>query len=126
MSTRHAVTGLGGIFWRAKNAPALRDWYREHLGIPIEAWGGTSFVWRGPHNPEGTGQTVWSLFDAEEGKPPFTLNYRVADLHAMLAQLRADGCTVEDKIEDSEYGKFGWVIDPEGHRVELWQPPAGQ
>lgn len=119
------VTGIGGIFWKSKNAKALHEWYRRHLGIDVMDWGGTSFAWRGPGNPEGVGQTVWSLSE-DEGGQPFTINYRVADLAALLATLRAEGCQVDDKTEDSEYGKFGWVTDPEGHRIELWQPPAGQ
>jgi len=125
------VTGIGGIFFKARNPDALRDWYRRHLGIPIEEWGGAAFPWQSPDNPSGTGTTVWSIFEPDTsyfgpGPSPFMINFRVVDLHALLAQLRAEGCNVEDKIEDSEYGKFGWVTDPEGNRVELWQPPEGQ
>jgi predicted enzyme related to lactoylglutathione lyase len=124
------VTGIGGIFFKAKDAASLRDWYRRHLGIAIEDWGGTAFSWSGPDNPAGTGSTVWSVFENSNtyfapSTAPFMINYRVDDLHALLAVLRAEGCTVDAKVEESEFGKFGWVMDPEGNRVELWQPPPG-
>ena len=83
---------------------------------------------RGRSEPDG-GATVWSVFEASSSyfalsTAPFMVNYRVDDLHAMLAQLRAAGCAVDDKVDESEYGKFGWVMDPDGNRLELWQPPA--
>ena len=125
------VTGIGGIFFKAKDPALLQDWYRRHLGIPVEAWGGTSFRWSGPQNPSGVGTTVWSIFKDEStyfapSHAPFMINYRVEDLDALLSALRAEGCTVDEKVEQSEYGKFGWVMDPEGNRIELWQPPPGQ
>lgn len=131
VSSPSRVTGIGGIFIKSSQPDRLRDWYRRHLGIPVEAWGGTAFRWRGEHNPEGQGSTVWSIFDAagtyfDPSPAPFMVNYRVADLHALLAQLRAEGCQVDDKADESEYGKFGWVMDPDGNRIELWQPPEGQ
>ena len=125
------VTGIGGIFIKAKNATQLRDWYRKHLGIHIDEWGGTAFMWRDDDNPAGNGMTVWSISESDSttfapSTAPFMVNYRVDDLHAVLALLRAEGCDVDTKVDESEYGKFGWVMDPEGNRVELWQPPAGQ
>lgn len=125
------VTGIGGIFIKAKDAAGLREWYRRHLGISIEEWGGTAFRWAGPDNPQGIGTTVWSVFEASTqyfapSEAPFMVNYRVEDLHAVLAALRAEGCNVDDKVDESESGKFGWVMDPEGNRIELWQPPSGQ
>ncbi len=125
------VTGIGGIFFKAKDAAMLRDWYRKHLGIDISEWGGTSFSWRDEQNPTGTGSTVFSIFENTNtyfapSTAAFMVNYRVDDLHAVLALLRAEGCDVDAKVDESEYGKFGWVMDPEGNRVELWQPPAGQ
>jgi predicted enzyme related to lactoylglutathione lyase len=124
------VTGIGGIFFKARDPAALGAWYQTHLGIPLEAWGGAAFRWAGEHNPSGTGTTIWNPFAADTSyfapsSAPFMVNYRVDDLHALLAALRAEGCTVDDKVEESEYGKFGWVMDPEGNRLELWQPPAG-
>jgi predicted enzyme related to lactoylglutathione lyase len=125
------VTGIGGIFFKAKDPKALGAWYKDHLGIDVQAWGGASFDWKSPDNPTGVGTTAWSLFptDTEHFAPsgaPFMVNYRVADLHGLLAALRSEGVQVEDEVNESEYGKFGWVIDPEGNKVELWQPPDGQ
>lgn len=125
------VTGIGGIFFKAKDPKALSAWYKEHLGIDVQAWGGAAFRWSGPDNPGGTGTTVWNPFAADTtyfapSSASFMINYRVEDLHALLAALRAEGVHVEDKIEESEYGKFAWVIDPEGNKLELWQAPAGQ
>jgi predicted enzyme related to lactoylglutathione lyase len=130
MSTTR-VTGIGGIFFKARDPKALGEWYRRHLGVPVQEWGGAAFSWAGPDNPGGVGTTVWSPFAADTtyfapGTASFMVNYRVADLHALLATLRAEGCQVEDKVEESEFGKFGWVIDPEGNKIELWQPPEGQ
>ncbi len=125
------VTGIGGIFFKAKDPAALGAWYKEHLGIDVQPWGGAAFDWTDDAgNPTG-GTTAWSLTktDSKQFAPStasFMVNYRVADLPALLEALRSEGCQVLDKVDDSEYGKFGWVIDPEGNKVELWQPPAGQ
>ncbi len=125
------VTGIGGIFFHAKDPPALRAWYQKHLGIDVQAWGGTAFRWADAEGKPTAGTTVWSIGDATgeyfaPSKASFMINYRVADLQGVLAALRAEGCNVMDKTDDSEYGKFGWVLDPEGNKVELWQPPPGQ
>ena len=123
------VTGIGGIFFKAADPTALAAWYRTHLGLPVEDWGGAALRWGTAENPAGT--TIWTPFAAdtkhfEPSTASFMLNFRVHDLEGLLATLRAEGCEVLDRVEDSEYGKFGWVIDPEGNKVELWQPPAGQ
>ena len=125
------VTGIGGIFFKARDAAALRTWYKEHLGIDVQSWGGASFDWVGPEGGPAGGTTAWLIApeNTEQfapGNASFMVNYRVEDLRALIAVLRAEGCTVLDKIDDSEFGLFGWVIDPEGNKVELWQPPAGQ
>lgn len=124
------VTGIGGVFFKAKDPKSLGEWYRVHLGLNVEEWGGVAFKWT-DDNPTGTGSTIWSPFKEDTSyfapsKSPFMVNFRVEDLHALLAALRAEGCAVDEKVEESEYGKFGWVVDPEGNKVELWQPPAGQ
>jgi predicted enzyme related to lactoylglutathione lyase len=124
------VTGIGGIFIKAKDPDALRNWYRKHLGIDVEDWGGVSFRWHEPGRPNPDGSTVWSVMPESSdyfapSKAPFMVNYRVDDLHALLETLRAEGCDVDDKADESEFGKFGWVMDPEGNRVELWEPPPG-
>jgi predicted enzyme related to lactoylglutathione lyase len=117
------VTGIGGIFFGAKDPAALRAWYRTHLGVDVLDWGGAVFQWADDPKPDG-GMTVWSVNALEEGARPFTINYRVADLPALLEALRAEGCQVLDKTDESEFGKFGWVVDPEGNKVELWEPPG--
>jgi predicted enzyme related to lactoylglutathione lyase len=125
------VTGIGGIVLTAHDAPALRAWYQRHLGIDVQAWGGTAFSWADAQGQPTGGTTVWSAVakgsdQLAPSKAPFMVNYRVHDLYALVAALKAEGCQVLEKIDDSEYGKFAWVIDPEGNKVELWQPPAGQ
>jgi predicted enzyme related to lactoylglutathione lyase len=125
------VTGIGGIFFTAQDPVALRAWYQRHLGIDVLEWGGAAFVWADDAGNPVKGTTIWSIGSADgEGygpsKAPFMLNYRVDNLAALLGALRAEGCNVLDKTDDSEYGKFGWVIDPEGNKVELWEPPAGR
>lgn len=124
------VTGIGGVFFKSKDPKALGAWYKTHLGINVQAWGGAAFAWKNAENPEGIGTTAWNPFTQDTnyfapGSASFMINYRVADLPALLAVLRAEGVQVEDKVEESEFGKFGWIIDPEGNKVELWQPPAG-
>jgi catechol 2,3-dioxygenase-like lactoylglutathione lyase family enzyme len=121
------VTGIGGIFFKAKDPDKLREWYRQHLGIEAESWG-FHFQWSDDPQKDG-GTTVWSVFPdtSKYFEPPFMINYRVADLAELLTALRAAGVEVDPKSgEDSEFGKFGWITDPEGNRVELWEPPASQ
>jgi catechol 2,3-dioxygenase-like lactoylglutathione lyase family enzyme len=125
------VTGIGGIFIKSANPQRMRDWYKKHLGIQIEEWGGTAFSWKGPDNAEGVGTTVWNIFEASSNyfnpsQATFMVNYRVEKLAPLLAALRAEGCNVDERSDDSEYGKFGWVFDPDGNKIELWEPPAGQ
>ena len=117
------VIGLGGVFFLVKDPVAMRDWYRRHLGIDIQDWGGAVF-------PPGTEQNVWRIAGPGAGPPfppdgpSFVINYRVADVNALVAVLREEGCDVDEKVDASEYGTFGWVTDPEGRRIELWQPPG--
>ncbi len=125
------VTGIGGIFFTARDPKALQAWYKRHLGIDVQDWGGTAFRWTDAEGKPVGGMTVWSIGPAEgdafaPSAAPFMVNYRVADLHALLAALREEGCDVLEKVDESEYGKFGWVMDPEGNKVELWEPPAEQ
>jgi predicted enzyme related to lactoylglutathione lyase len=125
------VTGIGGIFFMAKDAPALAVWYKRHLGIDVQEWGGAAFDWVDADGKPTGGTTAWAVFPEKAdqfapGKAPFMVNYRVADLHALITALKEEGCNVLEKIDDSDYGKFGWVIDPEGNKIELWQPPDGQ
>jgi predicted enzyme related to lactoylglutathione lyase len=125
------VIGIGGIFFQARDPEKLAAWYKQHLGIEVEDWGGAVFR-------EGAGADLkpkrqaninWSPFEeaTEYFKPsekPFMINYRVQDLDALLAQLRKEGVAIDPKPpEKSEFGYFAWVMDPEGNRIELWEPP---
>ncbi|MCV2350453.1 VOC family protein [Paucibacter sp. Y2R2-4] len=125
------VTGIGGIFFKAKDPKAMHAWYKRHLGIDVQDWGGAAFTWADAEGKPSAGTTIWSVgpVDGDQFAPssaPFMINYRVADVVALRAVLKEEGCQVLDKFDDSEYGKFAWVIDPEGNRVELWEPPPGQ
>jgi predicted enzyme related to lactoylglutathione lyase len=118
-------------FFKAHNPDSLRAWYRQHLGIEVEAWGGFAFKWRTDQNPDGNGTTVWNIVNTDTkyfnpSQSTFMINYRVENLDELLRVLRAEGCTVDAKVDESEFGKFGCVMDPEGNRIELWQPPQGQ
>ena len=125
------VIGIGGIFFTAKDPPALRDWYKRHLGIDVQGWGGAVLPWTDADDKPASGSTVWSISPqgGESFAPsasPFMVNYRVEDLHALVKVLKEEGCNVLEGTDESEYGKFAWVLDPEGNKVELWQPPPGQ
>lgn len=125
------VTGIGGVFFNSSDPIRLRTWYKEHLGINVQDWGGTAFSWTGEDGKPFAGTTVWTIGDARKntfapGTASFMVNYRVADLHGLVAALKGEGCNVLDNLSDSEFGKFAWVIDPDGNKVELWEPPAGQ
>lgn len=124
------VTGIGGVFIKAKDPGALQAWYRQHLGIDVQEWGGAVFESKPAGESASPESTVWCIFPAsstyfDPSQAPFMVNYRVENLDALLEALRAEGCDVDPKSQDSEHGRFGWVMDPEGNRIELWQPPAG-
>ncbi len=126
MSDKPGVTGLGGIFFKSRDPKALRTWYAEHLGLQPMADHGHNFRWREPDSDQDA-LTVWSPFAAdtkyfEPSKQPFMVNFRVRKLDELLEQLRAAGVEVDDEIEDFDYGRFAWVMDPEGNRIELWEP----
>ena len=114
------VVGIGGVFLRSAEPEALRAWYETHLGISISEWGGNVFV------AEAGDATVWSIFPGETEYWPAEqqtmVNYRVRDLDAVLAQLRAAGAEVDERVEEQEFGRFGWAVDPDGNRFELWEP----
>jgi predicted enzyme related to lactoylglutathione lyase len=123
------VAGIGGIFFKARVPQALREWYRHHLGIPSKRVaapfsGGSHTITLSAWGPPCEHLRARQQ-QLQPGPSPFMINFRAANLAALLAQLRADGCDVADMAEDSEYGKFGWVADSEGNRVELWEPPEG-
>jgi catechol 2,3-dioxygenase-like lactoylglutathione lyase family enzyme len=120
-----SVNGIGGVFFKARDPKKMRAWYRDHLGIQNKA-GYADFSWREKDNPDRIGRTVWALFPTNtsyfgSAAAPMMINYRVSNLERMLAQLRRAGVAVE-KVEDQDYGRFAWITDPEGNRVELWEP----
>ena len=122
------VIGIGGIFFKAKDPEKLAAWYKEHLGFNVEDWGGVSFQENAGADlkPKRQSHIVWSPFEANTeyfspSEKPFMINYRVHDLDGLVAQLRNEGVEVE-KTEKSDFGYFGWLMDPEGNRIELWEP----
>ena len=119
------VIGLGGIFFRSRDPAALAAWYATHLGLEVEAWHGARFA----EDASRPGYALWAPLPADtgyfgDGGQAHMVTFRVDDLDALLAQLRAAGVAVDERVEESEYGRFGWITDPEGTRVELWQPPS--
>ena len=128
------VTGVGGFFFKAENPGKLADWYRAHLGIALVAAGKGehapqyhSFQWREKDHPETIGATALSIFPANtkylgRSSASFMMNFRVANLERLLAQLKQEGVQVDDKVDDESNGRFAWAVDPEGNRIELWEP----
>jgi predicted enzyme related to lactoylglutathione lyase len=121
------ITGIGGVFLKCKgDKDALAAWYQQHLGMKLETWGGAILRWP-DDQAEDKGLTVWSLAgrDSEWFSPSesaFMINYRVDDLDGLIAQLKAAGVTIVAGPEKHENGKFAWIMDPDGNKVELWEP----
>lgn len=120
------VTGIGGVFFKSQDPEKLYNWYEQHLGIKREH-GAVAFEWK-ELGSDVTGQTVWSLFPRatkyfDPSHASFMINYRVDDLDTLLTVLKQEGVEVDDRREDGEYGRFAWIMDPEGNRIELWEPP---
>jgi len=121
------VIGLGGIFFKSKDPKALNEWYKKHLGVPAEAWGAMFAFDKVTADAPG-GYNLWTPFKEdtkyfEPSTKPFMINFIVDDVMALLDALKAEGVEVMDKTDDGEYGKFGWCVDPEGNKIELWEPP---
>jgi predicted enzyme related to lactoylglutathione lyase len=120
------VTGIGGIFFKTKDPKKISDWYGDNLGLVINPYGSV-FEFRQGALPDKKGYTVWSPFkdDTDYFAPseePFMVNYRVADLNALIEDLRGKGVKIVGEIEEFEYGKFAHILDPEGRKIELWEP----
>ena len=121
------VKGIGGIFIKSENPEKLKHWYRKHLGLEIESWGGLSFPWSDPDNSENKDYTVWSIFGKnssyfEPSKESFMVNYVVEDLKGLLRKLKAEGVEQVGELTKEQFGKFAWIMDPEGRKIELWEP----
>lgn len=119
------VTGIGGVFFKVKDRKAMAAWYRKNLGIQSKG-GFTEFSWREKDYPDEMGRTVWAMFPANTeyfgpSSSSLMINYRVANLERMLEQLRRSEVKIV-KVEDSDFGRFAWIEDPEGNRIELWEP----
>jgi len=118
------VTGLGGFFFKTENPDKTKEWYGKHLGLPVDDYGCT-FWWK---DKEGNDcSTQWSPFKEDTkyftpSKKEFMMNFRVENLEELLTTLKEEGVTIVGKMEEYEYGKFGWILDPEGNKIELWEP----
>ena len=120
------VTGIGGVFLKAKDPDKTRDWYAKHLGIKSGKYGGT-FEWRPAENASKKAYTAWSIFDEKTeytnpSKKNAMINYRVENLEELLKVLEEEGVEIVGEMEEYEYGKFGWIMDPNGYKIELWEP----
>ncbi|GHN00359.1 glyoxalase [Cytophagales bacterium WSM2-2] len=122
------VTGLGGVFFKSDDAKKLREWYGKHLGLPVTEWGAT-FEWIDPDHKDAKtpATTAWSTFAKdtkyfEPSQKPFMFNYRVENLVELLKVLKEEGVEIVGEIQEFSYGKFGWILDPEGNKIELWEP----
>ena len=119
------VTGIGGIFFKCEDPASMRAWYETHLGFKTDDYG-ASFEWRQADNPSKKGYTAWSPMKAstkyfDPSPQEYMINYRVENLVALVEILKSEGVTVLDEIETYEYGKFVHILDPEGHKIELWE-----
>lgn len=120
------VTGIGGIFFKCKDPENMKDWYAKNLGLPADPYG-ANFEWRQASDPSKKGSTQWSPFPEhtkyfQPSTSDFMINYRVEDLESLVVQLVKDGVTVLDEIESFDFGKFVHIMDPEGNKIELWEP----
>jgi len=120
------VTGIGGIFFRSKDPNATRAWYAQHLGLAMTEYG-SSFEFRNTHRPEEINYLQWSAFEEstdyfDPSKKEFMINYRVQNIEALVAKLKEEGVNVVDDIVEYDYGKFVHLMDPEGNKIELWEP----
>jgi predicted enzyme related to lactoylglutathione lyase len=118
------IIGIGGVFFKAKDPKALAAWYRDVLGMPVQAWGGAALRYDAQNHPTAA---AWSLFPAssahfEPSTAPFMVNYAVDDMDAIVARLQGKGVAILKRDDSDDYGRFTWIVDPEGNKVELWEP----
>ena len=121
---KNRVIGIGGLFFKTKSPNETKDWYKKHLGFNTDDWGCT-FWWKDKNGTNAS--TQWSPFKSDTeyfspSKKEYMFNYRVANLTALLEKLKDEGVTIIGNIEEYEYGKFGWILDPDGNKIELWEP----
>ena len=126
MSQQGRILGIGGIFFKSSNQQHMQEWYGKHLGL-ADSGHGVMLPWREKDHPENEQMTVWSIFPGdssyfEPSPASFMVNYIVDDLDALLDRLAKDGVHVDSKRQDEPYGRFAWIYDPDGNKIELWQP----
>lgn len=129
-SERGRILGIGGIFFKSANQQQMREWYGKHLGL-ADKGGGVMLPWREKEKPENEHVTVWSVFPGntkylEPSQASFMVNYIVDDLDALLERLQKEGVKIDPKRQNEDYGKFAWIYDPDGNKIELWQPLTGK
>jgi catechol 2,3-dioxygenase-like lactoylglutathione lyase family enzyme len=122
---RGRILGIGGIFFKSTNRDQMREWYAKHLGIADKGYG-AKLPWREHEDPQKEHVTVWTLFPASTdyfpATQPFMINYIVDDLDALLDRLKQEGVKIDPKRMDESYGRFAWIYDADGNKIELWQP----
>jgi catechol 2,3-dioxygenase-like lactoylglutathione lyase family enzyme len=126
MEPRGRILGIGGVFFKSPNRDQTRDWYSKHLGL-ADKGAGAMLPWREHDDPQKEHVTVWSVFPSstnyfDPSPAPFMINYIVDDLDALLDRLKAEGVKIDAKRMDESYGRFAWIYDPDGNKIELWQP----
>lgn len=120
------ITGIGGVFFKCKDPQAMRKWFHEKFGLSDDKYG-HPFLWKKHDSANKNGYTVWNPFDDNSdyfkpSKQKYMINYRVENLQELIEELRESGVTIVGDIQSFEYGKFGWILDPEGNKMELWEP----
>ena len=126
MERRGRILGIGGVFFKSGNPDQMREWYSKHLGL-ADKGGGVMLPWREQDDPQKEHVTVWTIFPAsakyfDPSTAPFMINYIVDDLDALLDRLKQEGVKIDPKRMDESYGRFAWIYDPDGNKIELWQP----
>ena len=130
MSQQGRIIGIGGIFFKSANQQQMKEWYAKHLGFADSGYGVT-LPWREKENPDNEQMTIWSVFPAstkyfEPSSASFMVNYIVDDMDALLERLKAEGVKIDDKRMNESYGKFAWIYDLDGNKIELWEPAPGK
>ena len=126
MSQQGRILGIGGIFFKSADKKQMQEWYGKHLGL-VDSGHGVMLPWRERDNPENEQMTIWSVFPAdtkyfEPSGASFMVNYIVDDMDALLERLEREGVRIDPKRQDESYGRFAWIYDPDGNKIELWQP----
>lgn len=123
MQQRGRILGIGGVFFKSANHESMREWYSTHLGL-ADTGHGAILPWREHGDPQKEQMTVWSLSPAASDyyDSPFMINYIVDDMDALLDRLKQEGVKIDEKRMDESYGRFAWIYDLDGNKIELWQP----